>query len=273
MPFVEPMLASASSKTFPSGTWYAEEKLDGHRLIVSVGEEPSLFGTPVVRAWSRNGIERALPTHVRQACEQLPEGIYDGEILVPGERSYGTAAIENSEKLLYVVFDVLRDAGGADLFSVKLRHRRELLETIFAKLGEHRGIKLSTRVRVQSHEELETLANVVWERDGEGLVVKNDESPYVPGKRPRDWFKVKKLRSAVLTVIGFREGKLGPHSVLLLRDDEENETTVKWKTLADLAEIEKDPRRFLGRKLRIEFQERTPDGGYRHPRWDRWEDE
>ena len=28
----------------------------------------------------------------------------------------------------------------------------------------------------------------------------------------------------------------------------------------------------IGRKLRVDYQEVTPDG-YRHPRWDRWEDE
>jgi hypothetical protein len=29
----------------------------------------------------------------------------------------------------------------------------------------------------------------------------------------------------------------------------------------------------MGRLLRIEYQDIAADGGVRHPRWDRWEDE
>jgi hypothetical protein len=73
----------------------------------------------------------------------------------------------------------------------------------------------------------------------------------------------------------------GPYAAVLLRDAAGNETTVKTLNDVELdrfeqewpstAGVEHHPA--VGRKLRIEYQERTPDGSYRHPRWDRWEDE
>jgi len=77
----------------------------------------------------------------------------------------------------------------------------------------------------------------------------------------------------VCTLIGYQAGKLGPQATTLLRDEDGNVTTVKWKNMELLSRMNADPQSFIGRKVRIEYQERTPDGNYRHPRWDRFEDE
>jgi ATP-dependent DNA ligase len=114
----------------------------------------------------------------------------------------------------------------------------------------------------------------VWKRDGEGLILKQLQAPYLPGKRPKaTWLKMKALKSAAMTLYGFKAGKMGPQSVMLLRDDTGNETQTKWKNLEQLDAFNANPQQFIGRRVRIEFQERTPEGNYRHPRFDRWEDE
>jgi hypothetical protein len=83
---------------------------------------------------------------------------------------------------------------------------------------------------------------------------------------------VKALDTAVMTVTGFEKGENGPHSTVTLVGTD-GETTVKTLNADALRKFAANPKSFIGRKLRIEFQERTPDGGYRHPRWDRWENE
>lgn len=304
MSFISPMMAKPLPEGFqPSEDWIAEEKFDGHRIVVSVSDAPAdLFGGRSVTAWSRYGIERSLPPHIRDEMAQVPTGTYDGELLVPGERSYGTVVIENSPKLQYIVFDVM-ELLGKDVTLVPWLDRRAYLNQIFTKClnSNHngdadgiandrgcgnpgcfkfngnetvRGVSLATVTPIRTVDDIKMLTVDIWSRDGEGLILKNINSLYVPAKRPKNtWYKIKQLRSEVLTVVGFRQGTMGPNSVVVLRDDSGIETTVKWKNYEELDKIQANPNSFLGKKLRIEFQERTADGSYRHPRWDRWEDE
>lgn len=283
MPFVDPMLASPFPERFEPkpGEWAMEEKYDGHRIVVSVGERGArtLLDEVGVAAWSRYGKPRELPPRVREALASLPEGTYDGELVVPGARSYGVTVKEDAGSLVFVAFDVVR-LGAADLAAdgLPLNVRRGLLADVARDFGmsDRPGaapLCLGWQGPVRSWEDVKAAAIEVWARDGEGLIVKRLASKYLPGKRTKDWVKVKQLRTAVLVVVGYQPGKMGPQSTLVLRDDEGYETTVKWKNLEELRKLNADPARAVGRRLRIEFQERTPDGGYRHPRWDRWEDE
>jgi ATP-dependent DNA ligase len=272
--FVEPMLASPTKEgmLLPSGEWIAQEKYDGHRLIVAVGKASGLFGGEP-RAWSRDAKDRILPAHVRTAIGKLPNGIYDGELLVPGERSYGVTRLDLADKLVFVCFDVL-ELLGKDLtirgIGANQQDRRDYLLQIFnqPELGVP-GIQLAWQMPIKTFEDANRIAaRDVWSRDGEGLILKRVTGLYQPGKRPKDWLKIKMLRSACLTIVGFKAGTMGDNSVVMLRDDDGNDTTVKWKNLEILHQLQTDPKSFIGRKLWIEFQERTPDGGYRHPRWD-----
>lgn len=176
---------------------------------------------------------------------------------------------------------------------------------------------LAPAVHLDTEDEMHTYLRAIWARDGEGVILKRRDSRYSPGKRPReDWIKIKALRSAILTVVGFLPSKgtiqnRGPYATVVLRDDQGYETTVKTLNDAELAKFEAewkalDPHQTradiegvsrveaksrthrglfdndpmiaplaalhpaIGRRLRIEYQERTPDGSYRHPRWDRW---
>jgi len=291
MKFIEPMLACALPERFSPqpGEWVAEEKFDGHRIISQVVDGR-------VKAWGRYGIERALPKQIREALALLPNGTYDGELLVPGKRSYGVTVVEDQHLLVYVVFDVL-ELLGRDLVAIKATwlERRAFLDEIFNRCfspehnedsgcgssacWKHAGqatsspVYLSTAWPVEGPLRIEELALEIWGRDGEGLVLKRTSATYQPGKRPKNtWLKVKKLQSATLTLKDFAAGKMGPHAVMVLEDAEGYTTSVKWKSLAELAAIDAGPAQFIGRKVVIEFQERTTDGGYRHPRFDRWED-
>lgn len=266
--------------------WVAEEKYDGHRLIVDVAENVPTIGSTLISAFSRDGNPRALPRHIRNALSRMPAGIYDGELIVPGFRSYGVTEKLNESKLVLVLFDVLHIDGHSvtsipctcsEHFGFASRNwnydeRRYQLADIL-KLYGNESLQMATAYVIRCQEDINLYCRVVWDRDGEGLILKKKSGLYAPGKRSRDWVKIKACASAVLTVTGFEAGKLGPQSKVRLRDDEGNETTVKTKNDAMRERFRLNPASQIGRRLRIEFQERTPDGSYRHPRFDRFEDE
>lgn len=60
---------------------------------------------------------------------------------------------------------------------------------------------------VYSQEEIDNLAMLVWSRGGEGLVLRDPDAPYQPGKRNDSVLKVKKIVSYDLKVIALEEGK------------------------------------------------------------------
>jgi bifunctional non-homologous end joining protein LigD len=286
--FVTPMFASPLPKQhnliISPDEWWAEEKYDGIRIISEVSEKgASLFVKKGVMAWSRYGNIHELPTHIKEKMSLLPDGVYDGELLVPGLRSYGSARLENSRHLRYFIFDLI-SLDGNDFTVVDYASRRQTLRDIFDTCLPGGGfVELARSTRIKSWEHVLELRDEIWDRDGEGLILKRANSLYIPGKRPKTWVKIKQLQSAVLEVVRFEDSRgeknyRGPCAMTILRDDEGNFTTVKTRNdaicrhLESLVEVGK-PHPYIGRKLRIEFQERTPDGSYRHPRWDRWEDE
>lgn len=273
--FISPMLASPmpSDLQITPDRYVAEEKYDGHRLIVRVGGavQHDLFATGnAVRAWSRDGLSRVLPRHILDSLAQLPVCVLDGELLVPGKRSYGVTELANANELVYVAFDIL-EALGEPTRALAYKHRRLILENIFGhpSLSDLAAVQLSWSKPIESLVDIQQLCADVWNRDGEGLILKDCNSLYLPGKRPKNvWIKIKQLQSAVLTITGYEYGLLGPYAKVTLEDETGIKLTVKIRNNAIRNQCAANPGSYIGRQLRIEYQERTPDGSYRHPRWD-----
>jgi ATP-dependent DNA ligase len=266
--FRKPMLAGTRALKdidFVGRAWACEEKYDGHRLIVSV-----VNGKAII-AWARSGKVRVLPPHLQRALVQFPTGLYDGELCVPHGRSYNVTELERAGDRAYVIFDLL-EIIGRDVTNESYDQRREALKMIFLAAGSPKGVLLAESEPVTSWKEATKKCGEIWDRDGEGIILKDRAARYESGQRTKTFLKVKQLQSAVLLCSGFKAGKLGPHSRAILRDKEGNETSVKIRNFKWLAEVEANPKKFVGKQMRIDYQERTPDGGYRHPRMDRWED-
>jgi bifunctional non-homologous end joining protein LigD len=275
MPFFKPMLASqipAGFKIQP-GLWAVEPKLDGHRLIATVNDGK-------VRAWSRAGNARILAPHLTKALAQFPDGTYDGELTMPDGRCYNVKELVNDNDLVYMVFDVI-ELVGHPAVQETYDARRALQVEIFCS-GQwlmSPAVILAPSTNVDSMAEAQKICDAIWAKDGEGIILKRRRAPYQPGKRSKDFLKLKNLRHATLTVIGFEPSRgeiqnRGDYAVVKLRDSEGFETTVKTLNDACLARFEQEANGekhpAIGRKLMIEFTERTPDGRYREPRWDRW---
>lgn len=263
--FLKPMLAmkiELDDLDWVTKTWAVEEKFDGHRLIVCVQDG-------MVIAWARSGKRRTLPAHLMKALTKFPNGTYDGELCIPHGRSYNVTETTRALERVYVVFDVLRLLGKHTTM-LPYSARRECLVPIFKKL-KPKGVELAESTIVHSAKAARKVLNEIWERDGEGIILKHIGAQY-EHRRSASFIKEKKLRSAVLTCIGFKAGKLGPCARAVLEDKDGNQTKVKIRNLKWLAEVTRSPKKFIGKQMRIDYQERTPDGSYRHPRMDRWED-
>lgn len=261
-----PMLASAMTdpvageefdERYAIG-WALEEKLDGHRVTIVVAEGGVVTAHSRPRAGSGVANTRVLPHNVSQVLKRFPAGIYDGELHVPG----GTASdvVVRGAELRFALFDLLRIGTDSWMDQTYAERRMGMRHVIGAVLKSADTCVYLVESQAPSWETVKA----IWARGGEGAILKQLTSRYVPGSRGETWLKVKTKCAAELTVIGFEEGKSGPYSVIQLRDDAGEETTVKTRNTAILRAIAKAPDAFLGARLVIAYQQRTVGGGYRH---------
>lgn len=264
--FIEPMLASAMHagtvlSDYTPDIWGLEEKFDGHRIIMRV------HMNPIVDAWSRAGNRRTLPEHILREALKLPPGVYDGELIVPGAKSYGVTAGQNSGTEQLMLFDVL-ELHGDRVTNETYEYRRECLSIATEHLDmepDVMPISVSDRWTGPSWD---GIVADIWNRGGEGAILKRLRATYTPGWRSPDWIKIKRVGSATVTIQGFVPGLNGPYSVTIVKDDQGNSLSVKTLNAAMRRAIAANPEEFRGKRLVISYHERTPSGSYRHPMWD-----
>lgn len=275
-----PMLASAVEESiegetfdarFSSGGRYAmEEKLDGHRMqIVVTGGEGQRVVTAFARPRAGTGKSnvRALPQHIVNVLAGFPVGIYDGELVASAGKSSDVIAL--GSVLSYVLFDLIEHDGHSwtrEPYSFRRAGLRQIADALLD--ASDPAVRLVDSVRPSW-----AALSAIWDRGGEGAIVKELQSNYAPGVRSLSWLKFKKKAAAVLTITGFAHGKSGPFSVIALRDDEGNETTVKTRNVSMLRDIAAAPQSFVGRRVVISYQERTAAGSYRHGMFDHFLDQ
>jgi DNA ligase-1 len=145
-------------------------------------------------------------------------------------------AIQREVPVAYVVFDVLY-AGDALVIDLPLRERDRVLDRIFA--AERRPVTVASAVaqgrlrfepavaagasaslpaqvirapvtRADSPQHLAEMFEKARERGNEGLMIKDLESPYTPGRRGRSWLKLKRelaTLDVVVTAVEWGHGK------------------------------------------------------------------
>ena len=125
--------------------------------------------------------------------------------------------------IVYVVFDIMY-FNGESLIKKSIKERKEILSSI--SFGE--PIINSTYKIVNSEEEIIAMFEKSRYIGHEGLVLKDPESHYHPGKRGRYWLKLKKELDTIDAVIviaeyghGKRAGVLSDYT-FAVKDDENN---------------------------------------------------
>jgi bifunctional non-homologous end joining protein LigD len=196
----KPMLATLSGEVPRGEGWLHEVKWDGYRAIVRLaGGEATLT--------SRNGndLTARFPT-VAKGVEQAvktPDCVLDGEVCALDEHGRASFSAMQQGKagtpLVLYVFDVL-EVEGEPLIDLPLTKRRKRLEALLDK--RNRTVRFS-----ESFDDGEALYSAAQEQELEGIVSKKAESRYLPGRRSRDWLKVKTHGRQEFVVAGYTKGQ------------------------------------------------------------------
>lgn len=171
--------------------WVFEIKFDGYRMLARVEGGAIQLVTRNSNDWTTRlaGLEKAL------AAMDLPDGWYDGEIIMPGkdvpadfQALQGAFDSHRTEQIVYYLFD-LPYCAGHDLREVPLEERRAVLQRIVQR-KPHPNVRFSDVFEAAPQEILNSACRLGLE----GVIAKRRDSAYVC-RRSSDWIKLKcKLR-------------------------------------------------------------------------------
>jgi len=135
--------------------------------------------------------------------------------------------------LVYVVFDIMY-INGENLIERSIRERKEILSNISFK----KPLINSTYKLVNSQQEISVMFEQSRDIGHEGLVLKDPNSHYHPGKRGRYWVKLKKELDTIDAVIviaeygsGRRAGVLSDYTFAIKGDGNKNNETPVLRTI------------------------------------------
>lgn len=194
--FIKPMLASIHDEPFNGSDWIFEIKWDGYRAVSEISKGN-------IKLYSRNGLSflRLYPV-VANELEKINEDvIFDGEIVVLNENNkpdfQKLQQYDHNPRLpiLYYVFDCL-SFKGKSLMHLPLVERKEIAKKL---LGKSKVIRYSDHVIENG---VEFFSKVI-EMDLEGMIAKRASSQYLPGKRTRDWLKIKNHNTQEAVIAGY----------------------------------------------------------------------
>lgn len=283
IPQTAAMLCGAISK-FPTDTadYVMEEKYDGMRGLVVLDDNG-------VTVWNRHGQDKsrikAQPGLLREFTDlvkqfpSLAEGtLLDGELWAPSWNEVmhlmapsGSNAEEMSN-LKFIVFDVLYFEG-EDLTEKPWSYRRALLERVLAPTTSENSIIQLGRLLPLSMDAVDE----IWDRGGEGVILKLKESQYFQGGR-NHWFKLKAEYTADGVITRFTKGggkysdTFGAVVISQYRDGVLTEVS-QMSGMDDATRRNFDPARDVGRVIEMKHYGKTINKRYRHPQWKRWRDD
>jgi DNA ligase 1 len=166
--------------------------------------------------------------------------------------------------VLYMAFDLLR-LNGETLLKTGLSERRRRLD----QLNLPGRVKVSPRQKIASIEDINEAYQTARNESQEGLMIKDADSLYTPGRRGGSWIKFKKeLATLDVVVVGVEQGH-GKRSHLLsdytfsVRDEETGTLQTIGKAYSGLRdeEIEELTEHFLRTTIRKQryFREVRPE--------------
>jgi ATP-dependent DNA ligase len=214
------MLATAAAdlsdiaRTMPED-FFVEDKFDGIRAQAHVSDAR-------VALYSRtmDEITHRFPELVAPLASLATDAIIDGEIvpardevILPfselqkrlGRKSVGEDLL-SSTPVVFIAYDLLY-AGGRVLIDEPLAERRRVLEELIKARGVARLSQLKREREVAA---LDAEFDAARRRGNEGLMIKDPRSSYKPGRRGREWLKLKRALATldvVVTAVEVGHGK------------------------------------------------------------------
>lgn len=216
------MEAQPARELPPPGAVQYEPKWDGFRCV-------AFRDGPRIQLQSKAGqpLERYFPEIV-EALAALPaqQFVIDGELVVPVEDRLDFEQLQqrihpaaSRVRMLaaefpatYLIFDLLADPDGKEVWKRPLRERRELLETFSGAFSGHARLRLSPATQ-----DPKTMQRWLRAVGGalDGIIAKQLDAAYASGERTAA-VKVKRMRTADCVVGGYRASKDGTSIASLL---------------------------------------------------------
>jgi DNA ligase-1 len=206
---------------------WVEDKYDGIRAQLHKLDDD-------VRLYSRDlhDVSDGYPEVVATAKRVKWDGILDGELLAFRDgmampfiqlqarlgRKNPSEEMQRQVPVIYVAFDALALGPGKGkpvepLLRESLRDRRAKLDAL--KLPEVPGMATANLLTADTTDELGAIFDAAQERGNEGLMVKDPDSIYTPGRRGYGWLKLKRpLATLDCVVVGVEVGHGKRHGVL-----------------------------------------------------------
>ena len=188
---------------------FADDKYDGIRAQIHTDGEQ-------VRIYTRtlDQVAQRFP-EIEAAAKRIGKPvILDGEIVAFSDRILPFAIIQTrlgrkkiSEKLLteapvaFFAFDLL-SADGEALFETPLHERLARMRSIVQNVEP---IRLGYQTMIRDANHVDEIFDAARARANEGLVVKDPNSFYTPGRRGKSWLKYKKALATLDCVVTYAE--------------------------------------------------------------------
>jgi len=237
------------TRTMP-GEFFVEDKFDGIRAQAHTKD-----GRVAIYSRTMDEITHRFPELVSPLKHLGIEAVIDGEIVpASGQRILPFSELQKrlgrktiGEDLLLevpvilVAYDLLY-AGGRVLTDQPLAARRQLLEQMIPADGT---IRVSTAKRFTDVAALDDEFNDARARGNEGLMIKSPASFYKPGRRGREWLKLKRAIATldvVVTAVEVGHGKrrklLSDYTFAVRRSEEDDELLNIGKAYSGLTDAE-----------------------------------
>jgi bifunctional non-homologous end joining protein LigD len=194
-----PMLATLADDVPRGAGWAFEVKWDGYRALARVAG-----GEATLRSRNDNDLTARFSNVAKELVKAVktPDCVLDGEVCALDESGRSSFSAMQQGKpgtpIVYYVFDVF-EIDGEPVIDLPFVERRKRLEQLLDK--RNRTVRLS-----EAFEDGNALYEAAKEQGLEGIVAKRLDSRYLPGKRTRDWLKIKTHYEQEFVIAGYTKG-------------------------------------------------------------------
>jgi DNA ligase-1 len=232
-----------------AGAFFVEDKYDGIRAQVhKQAGQVALFSRTLDQVTHR------FPELIAPLRSLPGEFILDGEVLAARDRQIlpfkelqqrlgrkdVSAELQAATPVIFVAYDILYQDGEV-LIEIPLSERRRRLDAL--PLAE--PLRTSLLTVVDDVDQIDPLFEAARGRGNEGLMVKDPASAYKPGRRGREWLKVKKAFATLDVVVtaaevgtGNRRRFLSDYTFAVRRSRENGELLNIGKAYSGLTDVE-----------------------------------
>jgi DNA ligase 1 len=237
------------ARTMPS-EFFVEDKFDGIRAQAHTKD-----GRVAIYSRTMDEISLRFPELIKPLMNLSLPAVIDGEIVpARGEkilpfselqkrlgRKNVSEEMQSEVPVILVAYDLLF-AGDKILIDETLEHRRQVLEQLVPEAGT---LRISRATRFDEVSALDDEFGAARARGNEGLMIKSPTSSYKPGRRGREWLKLKRAIASldvVVTAVEVGHGKrrhlLSDYTFAVRRSEQDHELLNIGKAYSGLTDVE-----------------------------------